>query len=60
MQTTAWAGGSVVAAPTTSIGISTHKQGDIAFNNSYFCYCTANYNGTDNVWKRVAWSNDTW
>lgn len=60
IQSTAWAGGKVVTAPTTSIGISTHKQGDIAFNNSYFYYCTANYNGTDNIWKRVAWSNDTW
>ena len=60
IQTTAWAGGSVVFAPNTSIGDSTDVEGRIAFDSTYFYYCTANYNGTDNIWKRVAWSMDTW
>jgi len=60
VQVTAWAGGAVVQAPNTSIGDTTDVEGRIAFDASYFYYCTANYNGTDNIWKRVAWSNDTW
>lgn len=60
VQITAWSGGSVVGEPNTSIGSSTDKLGDIAFDNSYLYYCTANYDGNTNIWKRVAWSNDTW
>ena len=60
VQTTAWGGGSVVLAPNTSIGDSTDVEGRIAFDSTYFYYCTANYNGSDNIWKRVAWSMDTW
>jgi hypothetical protein len=60
IQNTAWGGGSVVLAPNTSIGDSTDVEGRIAFDSTYFYYCTANYNGIDNIWKRVAWSNDTW
>lgn len=60
VQTTAWAGGKVLNEPTSSIGTATDKQGDIAFSSGYFYYCTANYDGMSNIWKRVAWSNDTW
>jgi hypothetical protein len=61
VQTTAWAGGRVVAVPTTSLGAAGDKTGDLAFNGSYIYYCTADYtDGLSNIWKRVAWSADTW
>jgi len=60
VQTTAWSGGSVIMEPNTSIGSSTDKQGDIAFDSSYLYYCSADYDGNTDIWKRVAWSNDTW
>jgi hypothetical protein len=61
IQSTAWAGGRVVTVPTTSAGASGDKLADIAFNNSYFYYCTADYtNGLSNIWKRIGWSGDTW
>ena len=43
VQTTAWAGGRVVAVPTASIGAAGNKQGDLAFNSSYIYYCTQNF-----------------
>lgn len=46
--------------PTTSIGVDGDYIGKIAFNNQYLYYCTANYNGTSNIWKRIPWSADTW
>lgn len=60
VQTTAWAGGKVVAAPGTSVGVEGDVQGMIAFSNSYIYYCIANYDGSTHIWKRVQWSNDTW
>jgi len=47
-------------APTTSIGASGDEEGMIAFDATYMYYCTADYDGAANVWKRVAWSGDTW
>ena len=43
VQTTAWAGGRVVAVPTASTGAAGNKQGDLAFNSSYIYYCTQNF-----------------
>jgi len=50
----------MAAVPATSIGSSGDYIGSVAFNSSYIYYCTANYNGVNNIWKRVAWSGDTW
>ena len=47
-------------APSTSIGASGDLQGMVAFDGTYMYYCTANYDGGTNIWKRVAWSGDTW
>jgi hypothetical protein len=47
-------------APSTSVGASGDLQGMVAFDGTYMYYCTANYDGSTNIWKRVAWSNDTW
>jgi len=46
--------------PTTSIGISGDQEGMVAFDATYMYYCTTDYDGVANVWKRVAWSADTW
>lgn len=48
------------AVPTSSIG----QEGDVvgfgAMTSGYIYYCTGTYDGTTHIWKRVAWSNDTW
>jgi hypothetical protein len=44
LQTTAWAGGRVVAAPTASVGAIGDQQGDLAFSSTYIYYCIADYN----------------
>lgn len=49
-----------VAAPTTSVGKVGDTAGMIAVSNSYFYYCTANYNGSSNIWARVALTLSTW
>ena len=46
--------------PATSIGVAGDKLGLTAFDGTYIYYCTANYDGSTNVWKRIAWSSDTW
>jgi hypothetical protein len=48
-------------APSSSTGAVGDQLGQVAFNGSYIYYCTADYtNGASNIWKRVAWSGDTW
>jgi hypothetical protein len=60
-QTTAWAGGRFRwDAPTSSIGDVEDKIRDVFFDTNYFYYCTANYDGTSNIWKRIEWSANTW
>lgn len=51
----------IVTAPSTSKGAAGDIAGTVAFNSSYFYYCTTSYtNGVADIWKRTAWSNDTW
>jgi hypothetical protein len=53
--------GRVVANPTaSSLGTAGNKLGDISFSLDYLYYCVGDYDGVNNIWKRVAWSNDTW
>lgn len=49
-----------VTAPASSIGATGDVQGMVAFTSSYIYYCSANYDGSTNIWKRLAWSGDTW
>jgi hypothetical protein len=44
--------------PASANGAAGDRKGDIAFDASYVYYCTANYDGSNPVWKRVAIS--TW
>jgi hypothetical protein len=61
VQKTAWTGGRVVNFPISSLGSAGDREGDIAFTSTHFYYCITDYgNGTNDIWKRVAWSNDTW
>jgi hypothetical protein len=46
--------------PATSIGGFDDKRGYVALDSNYFYYCTADYDGVTNIWKRIAWSTDTW
>lgn len=46
--------------PTTSLGVTGDTQGLLSANATHIFYCTAAYDGFANIWKRVAWSNDTW
>ena len=46
--------------PASSIGAVGDKAKEIAFDANYIYYCTADYDSVTNIWKRVAWSGDTW
>lgn len=46
--------------PTTSVGAVGDVAGFVAFDASYIYYCTGAYDSVTNIWKRVAWSGDTW
>ena len=48
------------SVPGTSVGASGDTEGMVAFDASYIYYCTASYDSSSNIWKRVAWSGDTW
>ena len=39
--------------PTASIGASGDVAGMIAYDSSYLYVCTADYDGTTNIWARV-------
>jgi hypothetical protein len=48
-------------APTSSKGSQDDEAGSVAFDGEYIYYCTQSYSdGETDIWKRVAWSNDTW
>ena len=44
------------SVPTTTVGSSGDKAGDIAVDGSYLYVCFGSYNGSTNIWKRVALS----
>lgn len=48
------------SAPLTSVGQVGDTSGLVAFDDSYVYYCTGSYDGSTDIWKRVAWSVDTW
>jgi hypothetical protein len=49
-----------VDVPTASIGQAGDVFGKSADDATYHYFCTGTYDGTTNIWKRIAWSNDTW
>ena len=44
--------------PATAVGAAGDVQGDIAGDDDYIYYCTADYDGSTTIWKRAAIS--TW
>jgi hypothetical protein len=48
------------AVPTLSVGQAGDHAGMVADDATHHYYCTGSYDGTTNIWKRVAWSADTW
>ena len=50
---------SSTSAPSTNKGASGDKKGFVYIANNYFYYCTADYDGTTNVWSRIA-ATDAW
>lgn len=49
----------VGTAPANTKGTTGDTVGMVYLANNYFYYCTANYDGTTNVWSRIA-SSDAW
>lgn len=47
-------------SPSSSIGEAGDKAGLVAIDTNYIYVCTSSYDGTTNIWKRTAWSTDTW
>ena len=45
--------------PATSVGSAGDQQGDICWDSDYVYVCTANYDTSSNIWKRVV-IGDTW
>ena len=50
----------LITAPGTSIGQAGDVEGLVAMDSNYIYYCTAAHDSSTNIWKRVAWSGDTW
>lgn len=46
--------------PATSKGQSGDKSGMISGDANFFYYCVADYDGSTDVWKRIANDNTTW
>lgn len=44
----------------SSIGIDGDKAGMVAIDNSYIYHCVADYDGSTNIWTRVALSSTPW
>lgn len=49
-----------VNVPSTSIGQYGDETGDVCVDETYIYYCTADYDGSSDIWKRIQWSGDTW
>ena len=49
-----------VSPPTTSIGQEGDVFGRVAEDGTNHYFCTGTYDGDTHIWKRIAWSADTW
>jgi hypothetical protein len=46
--------------PSSSLGQDGDIVGLVADDATHHYYCTGTYDGETNIWKRIAWSSDTW
>jgi hypothetical protein len=49
----------IASAPANNKGSGTDTKGMVFLANNFFYYCTANYNGSSNIWSRIS-STDSW
>lgn len=49
-----------VNPPATSKGVRGDKAGTVTVDSSYLYVCVANWDGTTNIWKRVALAGGAW
>jgi len=49
----------VTTAPANNKGAGGDTKGMVHIANNYFYYCTANHDGSTNIWSRIA-STDAW
>lgn len=48
-------------APTTSVGVAGDKRGMVIHTTTHMYFCTADYDGNTNIWRRMEWNvADTW
>jgi len=48
-------------APTTSVGVAGDKRGMIIHTATHMYFCTADYDSTTDIWRRMEWNvSDTW
>lgn len=47
-------------APASSVGKAGDTNGLVAVDSNYIYRCTGDYNGTSDIWKRVALTGGTW
>lgn len=48
------------AAPSSSVGSAGDTDGMVSWDGSYIYVCTADYDGTADIWKRVALTGGSW
>lgn len=48
------------AAPSSSVGAAGNTSGMISWDTNYIYVCTAAYDGSANIWKRVALTGGAW
>ena len=48
------------SAPASSVGASGDIAGMVSWDTNYIYVCTAAYDGTTNIWKRVALTGGAW
>lgn len=47
-------------APTSPVGAIGNLEGMVAWDSTYLYVCTGNYDGSTNIWQRVAFDTTPW
>lgn len=50
----------VLTPPVSSVGSTGDAYFDVAVDANYFYFCTANYDGTTDIWHRISWTDTSW
>jgi hypothetical protein len=49
-----------VTAPTSPVGVVGDRAGMYTYDGTYFYVCTANYDGSSDIWHRIAFDTTPW